>query len=130
MKTEIQDTTQEAFKDVMNTIKETRCLQVYEVIKKLGSCPNSIIREQLGLNINQVTGRTNDLRNYFKVVGFDKKDYCPVSFRKGVKRVVCFWKVVKDFETLEQGESKIFNSVVGNCYKCGCLNCECEVNNE
>lgn len=102
MKTEMQDTSEEAFKDVNNHKKAKRCIQVYGVIKKLGSCPNSVIREQLRLNINQVTGRTNDLRNYFKVVGFDKKDYCPIALRKGVKRVVCFWKVVRDFDTWDK----------------------------
>lgn len=98
MKTEIQETSEEAFKDVKNTTKETRCLQVYEVIKRLGSCPNSVIGEQLKLKPNQITGRVNELRNYFKVVGYDKKDYCPLQLRHGVKRLVMFWKVVRDFD--------------------------------
>lgn len=99
---EIQETSEEAFNDVRNTTKETRCIQVYEVIKRLGSCPNSVISKELGLKINQVTGRTNDLRNYFKVVGFDKKDDCPISLKYGVKRLVCFWKVVRDFDKFDK----------------------------
>ena len=99
MKTEIQETSEEAFKDVKNDCKETRCLQIYEVIKRLNSCPNSVIAKETGLRINQVTGRVNELRNYFKCVGFDKKDYCPIQLQKdGTKRLVCFWKVVKDFD--------------------------------
>ena len=81
-----------------------------------------MIAQELRLSINKITGRVNELRNHFKVVGFAKKDMCPVT-----NRFVLFWKVVKDFDEFEYKESLIFNNVVGRCYKCGCLNCECEV---
>lgn len=122
MKTEVQDTSKEALKELSNLKIEGRRLQVYNAIKKMGSCSNSMIATDLKLSINKITGRVNELRNYFKVVGFDKKDICPIT-----NRTVLFWKIVKDFETLEQKESNIFNNVIGRCYKCGCLNCECEV---
>lgn len=122
MKPQTQDTSKESLKEIRNGKIEGRRLQVYEAIKKMGSCSNSMIARELRLSINKITGRVNELRNYFKVVGFDKKDLCPIT-----KRTVLFWKVVKDFDTIGQGESNIFNNVVNKCYKCGCLNCECEV---
>ena len=102
MKTEIQDSTLDAFKEIKNnrTI-EGRHLEVYRAISKMGACSNSMIADYLKLNINQVTGRTNELRNYFKVVGFAKKDICPIT-----KRMVIFWKVVKcldDWNDLKKG---------------------------
>lgn len=116
----IQDTSREALRELKNNKIEGRRLQVYEAIKKMGSCSNSMIAQELRLSINKITGRVNELRNHFKVVGYAKKDLCPVT-----NRLVLFWKVVKDLERFENKESNIFNSVVGKCYKCGCLNCEC-----
>ena len=132
MKTEIQDTSEEAFKEIRNNSQEKACILIYNTLKKAGSCPNSVIRKITGLPINIITGRINDLRNKdkYKVVGFDKKDYCPIQLAKdGTKRLVCFWKVVKDWDTLKDRESSIFDDVSRNCYKCGCLNCECKENN-
>ena len=122
MKSQTQDTSRESLKELKNGKIDGRRLQVYEAIKKMGSCSNSMIAQELRLSINKITGRVNELRNYFKVVGFDKKDLCPIT-----KRTVLFWKVVKDFDGFEDRQSSIFNNVVGRCYKCGCLNCECEV---
>ena len=128
MKTNVRDTSLEAFGDVKNQNSAKRCIQVYEVIRRLGSCPNSVIARELNLFPHEVTGRTYDLRNMFKVVGFDKKDYCPIQLKHdGTKRLVNFWKVVQDWDAAKYKDSAIFNNVVGRCYKCGCLNCECEV---
>ncbi len=102
MKTQMQDTSKEAFKELRNLKIEGRRLEVYDCIKRLGSCSNSMISRDLSLSINKITGRVNELRNYFKVVGFSKKDICPVT-----KRQVMFWKVVKDFDNIGEGESKI-----------------------
>jgi len=121
MKTEMQDTSKESLRELRNLKIEGRRLEVYNCIRKLGECSNSMIARELRLSINKITGRVNELRNYFKVVGYVKRDLCPIT-----KRTVLFWKVVKDFDTIEQNESNIFNNVVGKCYKCGCLNCECE----
>ena len=98
MKTEMQDTSEDAFKDVKNHKAAKRCIAVYGVIKRNVSCSNSMIMRELRLSANQVSGRTYDLRNYFKVVGYDKKGYCPIALERGVKRLVCFWKVVRDFD--------------------------------
>ncbi len=122
MKTQITETQQESFKELRNNKIDGRRLQVYNTIKKMGECSNSMIAAELRLSINKITGRVNELRNHFKVVGFAKKDLCPVT-----DRLVLFWKVVKDFDSFKDVESNIFNSIVGKCYKCGCLNCECEV---
>ena len=117
-----QDTSKEALRELKNGKIDGRRLQVYETIKKMDSCSNSMIAQELKLSINKITGRVNELRNHFKVVGFDKKDICPIT-----NRLVLFWKVVKDFDKFEDKESNIFNNVVGKCYKCGCLNCECDI---
>lgn len=122
MKIQMQDTSQEALRELRNDKIDGRRLQVYECIKIMGECSNSMIAKELQLSINKITGRVNELRNHFKVVGYAKKDLCPVT-----NRMVLFWKVVKDLDEFEYKESNIFNSVVGKCYKCGCLNCECEV---
>ena len=100
MKTEIQETSEESFKEVRNDKAEGRRIQIYNSIKKLGECSNSMISRDLGLSINKVTGRVNELRNYYKVVGFAKKDICPIT-----KRLVMFWKVVKDFDTWDKREA-------------------------
>ena len=122
MKPNTQDTSKESLNELRNNNIEGRRLEVYNCIKKLGECSNSEIARELRLSINKITGRVNELRNYFKVVGFAKKDMCSVTGRN-----VLFWKVVLNFDTIPQNESKIFNNVVGCCFKCGCLNCECEV---
>ncbi len=124
MKAEIQETSQEAIKDITqngHNLKTT--IQCYEVIRKLGVCSNKQIQRITKLGINQVSGRVYDLREKYKVVGFVKKDLCPIS-----NRLVCMWGVVRDWDELKTKESNIFNNIVGKCFKCGCLNCECEKN--
>jgi hypothetical protein len=98
MKTQIQETSLDSLKEIKNLKIEGRRLQVYDSIKKLGACSNSMIAVDLGLSINKITGRVNELRNYFKVVGFSHKAICPVT-----KRLVMFWKIVKDFDTWDKG---------------------------
>ena len=119
MKTQTQDTSKEALRS-LNKI-DGRRLQVYNCIKKLGECSNSMISKELRLLPNQVTGRVNELRNMFKVVGYAKKDLCPVT-----NRMVLFWKVVKDFDKFEDNESNL-NLNKSVCYKCGLSYCDCEV---
>lgn len=97
MKTEIQDTSIDSLSEVKNLKIEGRRLQVYDCIKKMGECSNSMIANELHLSINKITGRVNELRNYFKVVGYAKKDICPVT-----NRLVLFWKVVKDFDSFDK----------------------------
>ena len=120
MKTEMQDTSEDALKELQNGKIEGRRLQVYEVIKRLGSCSNSMIGAELRLSINKITGRVNELRNHFKVVGFDKKDLCPIT-----KRTVLFWKVVKDIDEFKDCLSCV-DINLNRCFRCGCFVCECE----
>ncbi len=122
-KMQIQDTSRESLKDIIqNGNKLKTAIQCYEAIRKLGVCSNKQIQRITKLGINQVSGRVYDLRTKYKVVGLHKKDLCPIS-----GHLVCMWKVVKDWDIVKTCESKIFNNVVGRCYKCSCLNCECEV---
>ena len=121
MNKQTQDTTHEALKEIRNGNIEGRRLEVYNTIKKLGECSNSMIARELRLSINRVTGRVNELRNNFKVVGYAKKDICSVT-----DRMVLFWKVVKDFEEFEDRESRIGVNV-NKCFRCGGFVCECEV---
>ena len=102
MKTQTQDTSKESLKEIRNRNIEGRRLQVYECIKRLGCCSNSEISRELNLFPNQVTGRVNELRNYFKVVGFAKKDLCTVT-----NRTVLFWKVVKDFDKWDRVKNEL-----------------------
>ena len=120
MKTQTQDTSQHALKELRNNKIEGRRLQVYECIKSLGEGSNSQIAKELRLSINRVTGRVNELRNHFKVVGFAKKDICPVT-----NRIVLFWKVVKNFDDFKDCESRI-NTNTNRCFRCGEFVCECE----
>lgn len=121
MKNATQDTSKESLKELRNGKIEGRRLQVYEVIKRLGSCSNSMIAAELRLSINKITGRVNELRNHFKVVGFDKKDLCPIT-----NRLVLFWKVVKDFEEFKDCLSRT-DININRCFRCGKFVCECEV---
>ena len=93
----IQNTSSEALRELKNNKIDGRRLQVYDCIKNMGECSNSEIARELRLSINKITGRVNELRNYFKVVGYDKKDLCPIT-----KRTVLFWKVVKDFDKWDE----------------------------
>ncbi len=120
MKTEMQDTSEQAFKETKNLKMVGRRLEVYNCISKLGECSNSQISRELNLSINKITGRVNELRNYFKCVGFAKKDICPIT-----KRQVLFWKVVKNLDDFKDCESRI-NVNVNRCFRCGGFVCECE----
>lgn len=120
MKTEMQDTSKQALKELKNNKIKGRRLQVYECIKKMGKCSNSMIAQELKLSINKITGRVNELRNHFKVVGFAKKDMCPIT-----NRMVLFWKVVKDLDEFKDCESRI-NVNTNRCFRCGGFICECE----
>ena len=68
MRTEMQDTSLDSLREVKNETITGRRLQVYNAIKKMGSCSNSMIAKELRLSINKITGRVNELRNYFNSV--------------------------------------------------------------
>lgn len=94
MKNEMQDTSLESHREVLNNNVEGRRAQVYECIRKNQPCPNSVIARECRLPINCVTGRVKELRGYpFKCVGVAKKDMCPIT-----SRLVIFWKTVRDIE--------------------------------
>jgi len=87
------ETTEETFKELNQSgEREKRQLQVYNIIKGLGACSNSMIAHKLKLPINCITGRVNELRNKLKLVGFSHKDTDPYT-----KRKVIYWKVVRDW---------------------------------
>ncbi len=75
-----------AYGEVLETLGE-RQAQVYAVIRKLKSCNNQMICNFLGLPINSITPRVNELRK-LHIVMMDKKDMCPYT-----KMLTCFWRV-------------------------------------
>jgi len=81
----VTETSLEAYKDLD---LGKRQMEVYNIIKKLGTCNNMMIARDLGLGVNQITGRVNELRNK-KFVGFAFKDKCPYT-----KKRTMFWKIV------------------------------------
>jgi predicted ArsR family transcriptional regulator len=60
MKTRMQSTSLIAFKDIVETIGPRQAM-VYSTIKKYGEVTDREIGEKLGWEINQVTGRRNEL---------------------------------------------------------------------
>lgn len=79
------DTSLLAYAEVLENLGE-RQEQVFEVIRRLRSCNNLMIQKELGLPINSITPRVNELRE-LGVVRLHKRDICPYTGRK-----VKFWK--------------------------------------
>jgi predicted Zn-ribbon and HTH transcriptional regulator len=84
----IQQTSIEAYKDVLETLGE-RQSEVYEALKQLGEATNTMISRYLMIPINCVTPRVFELRD-MKLVGVSKVDKCIVTGRKSI-----YWKAVK-----------------------------------
>ena len=73
-----------AYVDILEELGERQTL-VYTAIRNLKSCNNVMIAEFLGLPINSVTPRVNELRKTH-IVMMDKKELCPYT-----KRLTCYW---------------------------------------
>ena len=75
-----------AYAEVLENLGERQTL-VYAAIRTLKSCNNQMICNFLGLPINSITPRVNELRK-LHIVMMDKKDMCPYT-----KMLTCFWRV-------------------------------------
>ena len=69
MRTQMQETSLEAYKSIDLTKTES---EVYEVIKRIQPCSNNDIMRAIGWTINRITGRTNGLVKKGKVVEHDR----------------------------------------------------------
>ena len=97
MKTRVRATSIEAYRNIRNLGK--RQWDVYMSIKYLVSACNLDIAEHLGLPINRITPRTNELVE----IGFVEEAKRLVTLKTG--RRVIFWKVkgAKTFGQVDQG---------------------------
>lgn len=86
MKETYQQTSLLAYESILKLGNKQK--QVYDVIKHLGKATNRMIAKELGLEINQVTGRTNELVKS-GLVADAKKDICPI----GGKLSIFWWCV-------------------------------------
>ena len=89
MKTDIQDTSLEAYKDIKGHLGH-REDQVYQAIEELKFATIKMISERTGLLPNQITGRLKDLREKHKLVGYAYTGKCPIA-----KKNCLFWKIVR-----------------------------------
>lgn len=85
----VQETSLLAYKDIQKNIGE-RQLQVYNSIKHLKFATIRMISKDLNLPVNCITGRLNELRNKFKLVGYAYTDVCPLGHKKAM-----WWKIVR-----------------------------------
>jgi len=82
----IQQTSLESFRDIKKELgKRQQC--VFDGFISNGSCTNLELSRMLGLPINQITPRTNELVKMGLVVE-DKKRSCDVSGRKAIAWMV------------------------------------------
>ena len=76
----ISETSLIAFKKIEKDLPNCR-LAVYNTIKKLQYCTNSMISESLGWTINRITPRTNELRK-MGLIKISHTSWCPVTNSK------------------------------------------------
>lgn len=87
-KHKVQSTSLEALASIIE-IKESRQMEVFNVLKSYGPLSNLDISRILGLPINSVTPRVKELRDKNMVVFSDKKK------DKVTNRTVMVWMVVE-----------------------------------
>lgn len=85
MKHHAQPTSILAYAEILEDLG-WRQRQVYQIIRKLKSCNNLQISQELHLPINRITPRVKELRDY-GIVMQHKKDIC-----KETGKLVIFWK--------------------------------------
>ena len=81
-----------AYEDLKPEI-ETRQKQVYNCLRLTEPSNNLMISKKVGLTINVVVGRMNELRNKLKIVGFVFKEICPITGKKTM-----FFETVRTWE--------------------------------
>jgi hypothetical protein len=83
----IRDTTLSAYIEIQPELS-ARQLQVFEALKSLGEANNLMISKFLGLPINSITPRTNELYNILEVIEIAVKKKCPHT-----QRTTYFWRI-------------------------------------
>ena len=85
----IRPTSLLAYIGILETLGDRQRI-VYRTIRKLKYCNNNMIANELGLPINTITPRVNELRKIGMVM-FHKKDICPFT-----NKLTIFWRVRKE----------------------------------
>lgn len=81
-----------AYIEVLENLGEKQLI-VLQTIKKLGECNNKMIANELGWEINRVTGRVNELHKDGAIIN-SKTDFCPITLVDEHKeRLTKFWKM-------------------------------------
>jgi len=70
-KTQMQTTSLDAYESIRNELSR-RQFQVFEILGKIGVMSNRQLSVELGLPINQITGRTNELIKAGQIYEYDK----------------------------------------------------------
>ena len=70
-KTNMRDTQLDAYDSIQNELSR-RQFQVFEVLGRIGVMSNRQLSVELGLPINQITGRTNELIKAGQIYEYDK----------------------------------------------------------
>ena len=80
--TNVQDTSAQAYYAILGTLGPKQ-EAVYLAIKRLGDATNSEISQELGLRINRITPRTNELVKY-GVVKEGERRTCRITGMKAI----------------------------------------------
>lgn len=83
----VQETSKKAYKELKDLGERQK--QVYNAIKTLQYCTNTMIAKVLKLPINSITPRTKELREMSFVIE-SHKSWCPITKRKAI-----YWKINK-----------------------------------
>lgn len=78
MDTNVQETSIQALESIRPELNKRRRL-VLNALRTLEKANNKMISVHLGLGVNQVTGRINELRNELKMVQFSHEAICPYT---------------------------------------------------
>jgi len=84
----VQDTSRDAYHEYKRTKLKKSQAVILDVIRYLGNPTNSEIRNFIGLPINVITPRTNELVKLGKVIE-GKKRHCKITDKK-----VLTWRVI------------------------------------
>jgi len=104
----IQETSKQGLEAIRPELSKRRKM-VLDALGTLESANNLMIAKYLGVGVNQVTGRINELRNEYKMVQFSHEALCPYSGKNTM-----FWKLtskgLEEFELI--GNPKTANLII------------------
>ena len=87
--TNVKQTSIDALESIRPELNKRRQL-VLNALRTLETANNKLIAHQLGLGVNQVTGRINELRNQMKFVQYSHNAICPFTGKDTM-----WWKLTK-----------------------------------